>query len=337
MNKLNKELLEKEFDFFLKRNNLIVAVDNKSFHRSIGIRKRKAMDTDRNEAYYKNDFLYVEKPKNVFGNNFNDDFIRYLLSKKESQDIAVEFMVSKEIGVTHYNYDSFISGNLDILKDYKESFFKYIYRAKFLETNLKKLDNLFNIVQEQSKRELLVEKCLVLKTFKSLESKTYVYNLIQKTIIDKKKYNEFFSDIIPLDKSDILFKSIMENVIHFSFTVAQLNMIDLDKNYSANKILIKVKYLAEQLNIRDLSSMGIRMVTMTQSNQDIRLDLCGNNLKQDVIELFINTLLITYFKLDDNNRNNIENVINEVLVTTNMKMLDKNLITKDMKLKIHKI
>jgi hypothetical protein len=338
MNKVNKEILERELDFFLKTNDLVIKSSDSYSSSQIGFKKRKETDTDRNYLHYRDRLLYEVKLDGLFGVNYVFKFISHLLSKKELQNIAIEFIKSKEVSVKNYNYDEYTSSFLDILKNYKESYFDYISRGKFLESNLKRLDKCFDVIEDQLKREVLIECCLSLKTFKSLESKTLIYNLIQKKIRNKDKYNEYFEDIkLVKDTEELLFKSNIESVVHFNLDVKQLNGIDLNKNYKTSIMLNIVAVLVKALNNGGIPSLGITEVISEKVGDSIRVDFFGNNLDKEMIESFFNKVLKMTFKLDTYLTSSIDGIIHEALVVSNVKKLNNVLTLKEDRVKTNKI
>lgn len=291
MKKPDKENLLKKLKNYIENNQLVIK--NNSYSFSGGITVEKNTKKEKQFDSYLEDFLFDLKIGKISGQKYVYDFTRDLVKNPVTQDLGVRFILSKAPSVSSYDYSEYIKESITVLRHYPEAYFDFISQTKFLETNFMELDKYFKNLKTEEHKEAIVEKCFGLKTFTSLKSQTYLYNLVQKELNNPEKYTEFFPTIKPVSVEEDIFGEVNKTqLVTVQIDVNKLNSRYMEECYG-KEIVSKVNKVMESINKNtSLTSLGIsKVLCENDENKDnIFLHFIGNNIEELKIKFFINAL-----------------------------------------------
>lgn len=341
MKKSDKEKLLTEAKKFLKNNNLLIK--HNIYSMSGGITIDSNVKNENQFDSYLEDFLFDLKINKINGTKYLYDFTRDLIKDPETQDIGLKFILSKAPSVTNYDYSDYIKDTIVILRHYPDSYFDFISQTKFLETNLMDLEKYFKDIKTQEHKEAIVEKCFSLKTFTSLKSQTYLYNLIHKELNNPEKYYDFFPSIKPVSEEEDIFGDVnKEEIITVQINVNKLNSRYIEQCYGkeiTNKVSRTVNIINKNTSLNSLGSNKI-IYESDEQKENIYLHFIGHNMAESKIKFFINALFKKPFDTNDYNISHVELTLENIqnsLKETSQKYLSTTLSETDKVVKKAKI
>lgn len=341
MKKSDKEKLLIELNQYLKNNNLLIK--HNIYSMSGGITIEKNVRNEKQFDSYIEDFLFDLKIGKISGNKYVYDFTRFLINDKTTQDLGLKFVLSKAPSVNSYDYADYLKESVAVLRHYPEAYFDFISQTKFLETNLMELEKYFKDLKTQEQKEAIIEKCFGLKTFSSLKSQTYLYNLIQKELKRPEKYAEFFPSIKPISIDEDIFGQVNKSeIIIVHIDVNKLNSRYVSECYG-KEITNKVNRVVNIMNkSASLNALGVDKIIYEndESKDNIYLHFIGNKIEELKIKFFTNILFQKPFDTKDYLKSHVEFTlenISDCLKQTTKKYLDNTLSQTDKLVKKAKI
>lgn len=321
MKEKDKLIITEKFKQFLQKNKLLFGYNSGGYSTSYIFTKN---NENREQSTYGIKRFFEESFDRIYNSDYLFMFVGSLVKDKETQAIALSFLKEKEPSNKAYSYAEFTKKTLSLLEPYKDLYVEYINRRKFLEQHYSNIDVYFQKITDQESKEKIINTCLTTKTFTSLDTQTKIYNFIQKHIRNKKAYKEFFPNIKQLDEGkDIFLQSKKKEVINYSFDVADLNSLNLNKEYGINGIVYRIEQLAILINDMIKNKEINTDMSSAKCNKsgfnNVELQIYGDTLEHKRIDYFVNDLLKNVLSKDDEKVT--ENLIKESLVVANKLML----------------
>lgn len=251
------------FSEFTEKNNY--GIYNDSFmSTSYTIREPKA--GEKRSVYYFEDFLGASLDK-VRNTKKFFDFIKYALDKGELE-VAVHQAIKKTPSAKSYDYNGSVRDILKSLQPYKEAFFQYVARPKFLENSSDVMSYILSNIYDQEHRIAVFEAMFQTKEFNNINTQKTIYRLFNENIRDKSKLEKYFNKIEKIKEEDSIVSSTeITSVVMIGISTVKLANANLLSSLSGKDIAQTIKKIVEEVMPKE-KELGISKVIWSANNTE---------------------------------------------------------------------
>ncbi len=226
------------------------------------IRKPKA--GEKGGQFYLQDMIEAG-PDKISNINQFFHFLKYCLHNNHS-DVALAQIIKKTPKGSSYEYDSYVSDALSVLKPYKKTLFEYVARTAFLENSWHRLNTIFEVIDDQERKTAIFESMINTKTFQNVDTQKSIYQLLNTHIKVKENLLKHFTKILKVDENENVFEAIKENAaLTFEYNPEKIANANLNGELTALMLVNNIKSYASI--IKKMDELGIQTILIEEENK----------------------------------------------------------------------
>jgi hypothetical protein len=249
------------FKEFAKKNSF--GVFNDAFM-SIRYTIRKPKPNEKGGEFYLQDMIEAG-PDKISNMNQFFQFIKYCLHNNYS-DVALAQIIKKNPRSSSYEYSTYVSDALSVLKPYKKTLFEYVARTTFLENSWHRLDTIFEVIDDQERKTAIFESMINTKTFQTVDTQKSIYQLLNNHIKVKENLLKHFTKISKVDENENVFEAIKENAaLTFEYNPEKIANANLSGELTALMLVNNIKSYASI--IKRMDELGIQTILIEEENK----------------------------------------------------------------------
>lgn len=346
MSEINKKLNQDElknlqevlFEYFVKNNYYL---ENNYAYNCLRRKKTELTDGEKNRLnYLTKDIVNQKSRESSVSQAIINNIVESFMKKRELHKEALWLAIKYEPILKKYEeeeYRSNVKNIINILSKNKEVCFHFVARNGFLNKNLEVLDQIFLLFDSQLQKETLLELCINNRLFKNLNGKTMCYKVLETQIINKNKYIDFFPEFKNQDV-DILKKVNSYQSIYLSFSLSEINKLNIEKSYLSDQIFSNLKWFISSTKSDIMVNLNLTDLSLNQNNDYLILRAESVNLNEKRIQEYFFNCIQELFKRDKFlEYNETKEFANNMLIITDKLLLDKLLPAKETKKIIPKL
>lgn len=194
-------------------------------------------------------------------------YIKYCLDNNHS-DVALAQIIKKNYRSTSCQYDSYVNSAIEVLKPYKKTLFEYVSRPSFLEHSWKKLENVFETLDDQERKTAIFEAMINTKSFQNVDVQKAVYQLFINHIKSKGFLEKYFTKIQSIEEQDNILDSIQEyTCLSISYNPEKIANANLNGELQASELIGSIKFYAK--SIAEMKELEIESILMEEDNSKV--------------------------------------------------------------------
>lgn len=296
MKKTDKLILSKAFDQFCNENNYCLESSNWNGQLYL---KPIMKPTDRTFDSQKEQFLFKDKLNQFQYKDKVFYFANFIFDHEEYKSIGLRFLIEKTPSIDSRDYHEIVPKIVEILKKQGNDFFDYISRPVYLKSNRNNIIEFFKDgLLSQAEREAIVEVYLHLDNFSELKNKVVIYEMVEKYINNREKYQDYFVDLHEsknkIENTNLVYQA--HKCEMYSTTIELNELIRMSPTTSENELITALnalEYLPELCEKLGLEKI-VTQKPKTKENLDgksIEVNWLSQKIDENLVNYFINAYL----------------------------------------------